>query len=212
MAQKPKRPSRPYPPKGLGEWSDSAPAWYAPALDMPDWVVATFLMEDAPLYNEEHKHLLEVPIGFLWAAEDNVRRGRAILGQCEQVSFRCGRWQKGRQEQQMIQWFGIVPPFLITLDAAYACECSDAEFCALVEHELYHIGQKHMCGEPVFNKDTGQPVLEMRAHDVEEFIGVVRRYGASGEVARLVEAASKAPDASKINIARACGTCMVRAA
>lgn len=169
-------------------------------------------MEDGPLYNEEHKHLLEVPIAYLWAAEEHTRKGRQVLGQCEQVIFRCGAWQKGRQEQQMIQWFGIVPPFLITLDANYARECSDAEFCALVEHELYHIGQKHMCGAPVFKKDTGEPVLEMRGHDVEEFVGVVKRYGASADVARLVEAASKTPEISRINIARACGTCMVRVA
>ena len=38
----------------------------------------------------------------------------------------------------MMQWFGRVPAFLITLAADYCAECSDAEFCALVEHELYH--------------------------------------------------------------------------
>ena len=39
-----------------------------------------------------------------------------------------------------------------------------------------------------FNKDTGQPVLTLRGHDVEEFTGVVRRYGASKEVQELVDA------------------------
>ena len=52
----------------------------------------------------------------------------------------------------------------------------------------------------------------MRAHDVEEFVGVVRRYGASQEVRALVEAASQPPEVAKINIARACGTCLLKSA
>ncbi len=43
-----------------------------------------------------------------------------LLGQCEEVTFRAGAWQKGRQEQQMRDWFGNVPDFLITLDADYS--------------------------------------------------------------------------------------------
>lgn len=210
---KPKHPTRPLPPNALGSWEDGKPFWYAPALDLAEWAVTTFLMDGSPLYNEDHKHLLDASIGFLWAGEQNARRGRQVLGQCEELTFRCGAWQKGRQLQQMTEWFGIAPAYLITLDADYCRECSDLEFCALVEHELYHIGQKHdFTGAPVFRKDSGQPMLEMRGHDCEEFVGVVRRYGAGPDVARLIEAASKAPEVSKINIARACGTCMVRAA
>ena len=216
MPAKPKRPSRPQPPAGIGDWIDDKPFWYAPAADMPDWVMATFLMEDAPLYNEDHKHLLEAHVAFLWAGEPNARRGRQVLGQCEEVTFRCGAWQKGRQQQQMTEWFGTVPAYLITLDAEYARECSDLEFCALVEHELLHIAHAvDQFGQPRFNKDTGQPVLTLRDHDVSEFVSIVRRYGAGrpdGAVAQMVAAAGKAPEVSGVNIARACGTCMMRAA
>ncbi len=42
-------------------------------------------------------------------------------------------------EQQMNQWFGRIPKFISTLAADYCSQCSDIEFCALVEHE--HIMQ-----------------------------------------------------------------------
>jgi len=57
-----------------------------------------------------------------------------------------------------------------------------------LEHELYHIVQSvDEFGAPKFNRDTGMPTLTLRGHDVEEFVGVVRRYGA-----------------------RACGTCILK--
>lgn len=37
--------------------------------------------------------------------------------------------------------FGRVPTYIITLAADYCSQCSDADFCALVEHDLYHIAQ-----------------------------------------------------------------------
>ena len=112
----------------------------------------------------------------------------------------------------MLRWFGYVPSFLITLAADYCAGCSDAEFCAIVEHELYHIAQAlDKYGEPKFTEE-GLPRLKLRGHDVEEFVGVVRRYGASEGVKALVEAANNPPEVAKINIARACGTCLLKSA
>lgn len=71
----------------------------------------------------------------------------------------------------------------------------------LVEHELYHITQAtDDFGAPKFNKE-GQPVLKLRGHDVEEFVGVVRRYGASVEVQELVDAANRPAEVAQLNIA-----------
>jgi hypothetical protein len=56
------------------------------------------------------------------------------------------------------------------------------------------------------------PVLCMRGHDVEEFVGVVRRYGPSDDLQRPIDAAKGAPEVAKLNIARACGTCLLRVA
>jgi hypothetical protein len=78
---------------------------------------------------------------------------------------------------------------------------------------MYHIGQaRDEFGAPVFVKSTGLPKLAIRGHDVEEFVGVVRRYGAGVDVQRMVDAAKAAPEVAKINIARACGTCLLKVA
>jgi hypothetical protein len=52
-----------------------------------------------------------------------------------------GGWRKDRQELQLIDWFGDVPKYIITLDAR-VCQVMSDGFCTLVEHELYHIGHK----------------------------------------------------------------------
>lgn len=186
----------------------------APADGVAEWVQKSFLEEGAPLFNAEHEHLFFADIGYLWAAVENTRQMRRVVGQCEEVMIRAGGWQKARTEQQFYEWFGRVPKFLITLDANYARECGDLEWCALVEHELYHVGQRQEFGEPAFTRD-GLPKLGIRAHDVEEFVGIVRRYGigaAAGDTAKLVEAAKRAPEIGHLNIAHACGTCLLRAA
>jgi len=205
--------TRPRPP----EWLLDPENWtrhYAPAKDVAEWAQSQ-IIEEGPLHNEEHVHLLHADVVFLWAAERYVKQGRHVLGQTEEVLFRVGRWQRGRQEQQLKEWFGRVPAWLITLDAEYCANCSDVEFCALVEHELYHIGQeKDAFGAPAFTKD-GFPKLFLRGHDVEEFIGVVRRYGMgdpNGALAQLVSAANSTPQVRPLSISMACGTCMARAA
>lgn len=56
------------------------------------------------------------------------------------------------------------------------------------------------------------PKLKLRGHDVEEFVGVVRRYGASEEVQAIIDAASEKPEVARLNISRACGTCLMKLA
>lgn len=87
--------------------------------------------------------------------------------------------------------------------------CSDAAFCALCEHELSHCGQaRDEFGVPKFSQETGMPAFCMRGHDVEEFVGVVARYGAlTPEIAALVQAANSAPVVAGGQIAIACGSC-----
>ncbi len=206
--------TRPSPPFGLGEMLADGrfAASLAPAPEIGKWAQDMILSAGGPLHNPEHAHLIDGDIEFMWAATGFEKQGRMVLGQAEQVMFRAGGWQKLRQEQQMEEWFGRVPAFLITLSAAYCRECSDVDFCALVEHELFHIAQDtDQYGAPAFTKE-GLPRLRLRGHDVEEFVGVVRRYGASTDVKRLVEAARGAPEVEKLEMTRACGTCLLRAA
>lgn len=204
---------RPRPPFGL---TDTIASAFAPAPEVLEWALATFIAEDATLLNEEHAHLRSARLGFLWTNVGNARGMHRVVGQCEfQPPNAIGKWQRARAEVQIEDWFGHVPDFLITLDATYAQECDDASFCSLVEHELYHAGQaKDLFGAPKFTK-YGRPVFAMRGHDVEEFVGIVRRYGvgsAAGETSALVAAAKRAPEITEANVRHACGTCLKLAA
>ncbi|NHK29179.1 hypothetical protein FF098_014760 [Parvularcula flava] len=189
---------------------------FEPCRELADWARETFIEPGGTLENEDHEHLQHASIGFLWTNVANAKKGRRIVGQAEpgKPMGMGGKWGKARQEYQVTQWFGEVPDFIITLDANYASQCSDAEFCALVEHELYHCAQeKDEFGAPRFNQQTGLPVFGMRGHDIEEFIGVVRRYGAEAtHIQELIQAAKEGPTIAPANIAQSCGTCLARAA
>lgn len=183
-----------------------------PANEVADWVNENILSEDGPLHNPDHYHLIDAEVRFMWASSAFDKQGRTVLGQAEEVAMRAGGWQKARMQQQMHEWFGEVPKYIITLAGDYCASCSDLDFCALVEHELYHIAQaRDMFGAPKFNRE-GQPVLSMRGHDVEEFVGVVRRYGARKDVQDLVDAANQPAEVAKLDVARACGTCLLKLA
>lgn len=200
---------RPVPPAML---LDSIFLTLEPAPEVWEWISTEILAHTGSIHNEDHAHLIGANIGILWASESFAKQGRVVLGQAEQVMHRAGGWQKARMEQQMREWFGEEPEFIITLAADYCATCSDADFCALVEHELYHIAQAtDQYGAPAFTK-TGAPKLKMQGHDVEEFVGVVRRYGASADVQALVDAANKPAEVGKLNISRACGTCLLKSA
>lgn len=191
---------RPYPPLLLDR--------YEPAHVVAEWVNNQILAEDGAIHNPDHGHLIDADLVFLWAPSGFTKAMKTVIGQAEEVMIRAGGWQKGRQEQQFDDWFGRVPSFMITLDANYCAQCSDAEWCALVEHELYHVAQAlDEFDAPKFTKD-GLPKLKIRGHDVEEFVGVVKRYGPSVDVKRLVDAANAGPELRMGNIAHACGTCL----
>lgn len=201
--------SRPAPPPDLLE---SLWLTLRPAPEVWEWIGQEILTTTGSIHNEDHAHLIDANVGVLWASSAFAKSGRTVLGQAEQFMIRAGGWQKARQEQQMREWFSEEPDYLITLAADYCAQCTDAEFCALVEHELYHIAQAtDQYGAPKFTQD-GMPKLYLRGHDVEEFVGVVRRYGASEDVQQLIDAASRPPEVAKINISRACGTCLLKSA
>lgn len=209
---------RPMPPDDLGVMVDGQDKQrnFAPAPELRDWLVDTFISQDGRLHNEDHRHLMTADFQCLWAATGYMKAGRMVLGTAEEVSFRVSGWQKGRQEEQFSHWFGYVPAFLITIDASYWREADEAGACSLVEHELFHLGHKRNpeTGELMFDRD-GNPKLAIRGHDVEEFIGVVERYGAGhpdGALARLVRAANAPPTISRAALQQACGTCLLRSA
>ena len=58
----------------------------------------------------------------------------------------------------------------------------------MLEHELYHIGvMRDEDGEIVYSDSSGLPKHYLAGHDVEEFIGVVKRYGPSKMLSDLLK-------------------------
>jgi hypothetical protein len=124
-------------------------------------------------------------------------------------------WTKGRTEQQLREWFGAVPDFVITLDANwFEREATNLARCAVIEHELHHCAQQtDEYGSPRFSRATGLPLWEIAGHDVEEFMSVVRRYGAwSPELQEMGSAIVNAPEIGAADVDGICGSCLRRAA
>lgn len=207
---------RPYPPEDLATLSEiEMMDRFVPSPDLAEWIEQTFLDEESDMFNADHAHLRDAAIGVLWTNCDNSRNMRSIIGQAELMPpMAMGKWQRARAIQQVEEWFGAMPDFLLTFSAPAAHGMDDASFCALVEHELYHCAQKlDRYGMPAFNKETGAPIFAMRGHDVEEFVGVVARYGADASgVTALVNAAKAGPIIGRATIAGACGTCSLKVA
>ena len=164
----------------------------------------------------DHDHISELLhdeetfLAFAWASSACMAKKRMVLGQCEKVMFNQGGWKKARQEQQMRDWFGFVPQYLITVDAAFCEQASDREFCRLIEHELYHIGvERDEDGEIIYSDMTGLPKHYLAGHDVEVFFGETKRWGADESVKRLLEIAKGAPFVSEASIAACCGNCVI---
>lgn len=215
-AARPAAERRPLPPEDLREIEfDAEAALFVPAPELLRWTRETFIegIHTSALQNEEHSHLSMAHIGMLWTNGKSVKQGRMILGTAEIPYPRGDTWQRARQLYQLREWFGVAPDFLITVSAPYASAVDDATFCALVEHELYHCVQKEGDNGPMFSRETGLPLWAIQGHDVEQFTGVVRRYGAAAAgVTAMVEAAKKKPILSASAIAGACGTCLRAAA
>lgn len=71
---------RPQPPADIFEISGAS---FVPSSDLEGWARQTFIEPDAELANEEHFHLNQARIGFVWTTTANARAGNRIVGQCE---------------------------------------------------------------------------------------------------------------------------------
>lgn len=199
---------RPQPPKALVKKDDEGILVAAP--DCESWLRKTFLDDSSRLYNAAHKHLKFAQLGVLWTNVPNERQMRTVVGQAElcKPPQSIGKWARAAWHQQHRDWFGHIPNFKITLYAPYVNEADDASLCALVEHELYHCALLRFTSQ-------GVPMWGMRGHDVEEFVGIVERYGvgaAAEGTGRLIEASKQMPKIAQAAIAGACGTCALKLA
>lgn len=191
--------------------SPGEPFLTLPAIEVGIFVSKALLEPSSPLYNVSHDHLGSATIGYLWTNVEATRKGQAIMGQAEMPSQVTGsKWAKARAAQQLAEWFpGEELDFLITLYAPYVAAAPVVNQMALLEHELYHCGQKENEFEcPMFTRD-GRPVFTMRGHDVEEFVGVTRRYGVgAGKTLELAEALVSGPEFGLAAIESICGSCL----
>lgn len=197
---------RPQPPEHVVSAIDGV---FEPSPELSEWVENTFVSETAVLVNNEHAHLRQASIGYVWTNVENIKKGKMILGTCQKLPPNGDKWTAGRSIAQIYSWFGHMPDFLITLYAPACADMLDSSFMALVEHELSHAAQAtDQYGMPMFEKDTGRPLWAMRSHDFEEFVGVVKRYGStSPELAAAVAAVNDGPTIERTAIHSACGVC-----
>ncbi|HEU0298873.1 MAG TPA: putative metallopeptidase [Longimicrobium sp.] len=205
--------SRPSPPLELRFAVDGpgdAAASFIPSPELGEWARTCFLDDDGPLFNAEHGHLRLASILFVWTNVPKAKNGREIWAEARLIRTAGDKWAQGMSLQQLRQWNdGALPDFLITVDAPSAAAMDDPTFGALVDHELYHCSIKlDENGTPDLGEDGNDPAWTMRGHDVEQFVGVVRRWGARASgVAELVAAAGQPPLIEGAAIVRACGTC-----
>lgn len=208
--------SSPFEMMGIPEASpqvlESHHVGFLPSEELATWVAGTFIDEEGVLANPEHHHLAQATIGYLWTNVDNTKKGRTVIGTAElgRPQGAMGKWPRARAELQVVEWFGHIPDFIITILAPWWETASNVQRCALIEHELYHCAQDtDEFGMPKFNKSTGLPSFVMRGHDVEEFIGVAARYGATDtSVRELVDAVNAGPEIGNAQISMACGNCL----
>ncbi len=156
---------------------------FAPAHEVRDWARRTFIDKDADLVNPDHKHLRLADILFVWSSVNFKRQGQVVVGTAQPGKQRpSGPGQKEFIESWYLAWNkNQSPDFIITICAPYVVDANPDQICALIEHEIYHCGQaKDAFGFPKYNKN-GVPKYAMRGHDVEEFVGVVERYGDLGD-------------------------------
>lgn len=191
---------------------------FVPSPEWGGWAMEHLVEPDGAFTNPRHVHLLDMRIGWLLTNIRYVSRGRLVGGRAEMGSAPPGMfgWNRCRWEHQLREWFGPIPEFVITLFAPYMARARPMEVCALIDHELCHCAQKtddH--GNPRFHQATGEPLAAIVAHDVEEFVEVVARWGAGAArgVEAMVEAASRPPMFGEADLSEvACGTCKRKAA
>lgn len=188
---------------------------FVPDPILAEWVRATFVDGTGPLANRDHAHLGAADVGFIWTQHAARVKGKTIIGRAH-IGEPQGSddWAKGMKRDHLVRLFSRVPDFYILLSTGFVMEAlresNEAAVLALVEHELYHCAQDHMPGfpdVPRFTKD-GKPKWTMRPHDVEQFVGVTRRWGPQGMAEQaMADAAERGPTIAPASFAGVCGTC-----
>jgi hypothetical protein len=181
-------------------------------VELQEWLMNTFVHEDGELCNEDHAHLRTANIAAIWTNVEFEDGLLPVAGMAELVKVNGKPWPRAERTDHLCLLHGNIPQARIWIYAPYAATLDDASFCALVEHELYHLAQKKDKEQQPMFDDEGRPVLTTRAHDVGEFLGVMERYGVGAlhpNVRAMVELAKKKPLLTGDQVRAACGSCAV---
>jgi hypothetical protein len=131
---------------------------------------------------DEHSHLRDATIGYLFRDDELTRHGKVTVAEAilvERILPSDKRWSR------LVKWSiqhhvlhtATLPDFLVLIDRHLWAGFDAEQKLALVDHELMHASQANdENGSPKFHKD-GRPVWSIRGHDVEEFAGTVERHG-----------------------------------
>ncbi len=195
-------------PEMPSELDEVAPDCIQPWPEFRDWARATFLTFGSKFYNLDHAHLEEMSVEFLFTNVRHLKGANARIGQAETGPGTGLPWAVARHDEQLRRWFGYIPDFIITIDAVYFAQANPGQICALVEHELYHCDVvRTKMGNPKLNK-FGQMKPTMRPHDIEEFAGVLWRYGpVEADHFLIKQALESEPLFRDIDLRGLCGTC-----
>lgn len=183
-----------------------------PCPELTEWIGQMFLTPEQCYYNADHEHLADLRYECLWTNLEYNKSGQRIIGTAELADKGGNPWAAQRWHQQVESWYGYVPDFILTFDAIWLSEAEPVQICALVEHELYHCYfALDKYGNPKLDKYGGlKPAL--RPHDVEEFVGVVRRYGlvTSDAHKEMAEAIIAGPTIAAHELRGMCGVCQTQ--
>lgn len=143
-----------YPVPGPGHFIDEATAVLHDFVDALDLArIASDLIEE--FAEEEFRHLVDVPIAYLWKREGGSAGGLATYGKCSRLSGPARYYS----QRHFLVWAAA--------DHCRANGFTHRQMRALVYHELSHIG----C-------DLATGKLMVVGHDATVFYQELRRFGA----------------------------------
>ncbi len=139
---------------------------------------------------EEHRHLADATIGYVFRDDELTRHGKVIVAEAilvERILPSDKRWSRFIKWSLQRVLSGNLPDFLVLIDRNLWDGFDAEQKLALIDHELSHCwyATEDDGTTQKFHQD-GSPWWTIRGHDLEEFCGVVDRRGLWNEDLRVM--------------------------
>lgn len=148
--------------------------WTVPSPEWEQWARSTFIDSASKLCDPGLAHLEGAIVGFLLTNAAIKIKGELKAGLGGVCKPSGETHTKAQREQQLKEWFGLVPDFLITLSVSQFG--STRHVCSLVNHELRHCGVETDQNGAKFGQD-GRPVWTTVPHFAELVDDELARWG-----------------------------------